>query len=89
MAISGFSDRVTLGSFGTIQESDEVVMRVKFDGAAVARENTYFRGIALDTFDNKAWSRSLPRSVKPFEKAEPRGGLCADAPTRPLMHDLL
>ncbi|MEJ7625102.1 MAG: DUF3488 and transglutaminase-like domain-containing protein [Pyrinomonadaceae bacterium] len=55
---SGFSDRVTLGSFGRIRENDEVVMRVKFEGGPAPNRGLYFRGIALDTFDNQTWSKS-------------------------------
>ena len=55
---SGFSDRVTLGQFGTIQKDNSVVMRVKLDGDIDNAAGLYFRGIALDTFDNRTWSRS-------------------------------
>ncbi len=54
---SGFSDSVTLGRFGRIEQSDEIVMRVRFEGNADSG-GLYFRGIALDTFDNRTWSRS-------------------------------
>jgi protein-glutamine gamma-glutamyltransferase len=55
---SGFSDRVTLGQFGTIQMNDSVVMRVKLENGSENPNGLYFRGVALDTFDNKAWSKS-------------------------------
>ncbi len=68
MTTSGFSDRVTLGQFGRITENDSVVMRVKFDDLTAVPDNLYFRGVALDTFDNRAWSRSKPLLKTPFPK---------------------
>lgn len=56
---SGFSDRVRLGGIGTIQQNDEVVMRVRIEGS-VGSENLKWRGVSLDTFDGQAWSKSRP-----------------------------
>lgn len=55
---SGFSDTVHLGDIGAIQQSDEIVMRVR-----IARKNEMpdfvrWRGLALDTFENNSWRRS-------------------------------
>jgi protein-glutamine gamma-glutamyltransferase len=65
LTMSGFSDRVTLGNFGRIVENDTVVMRVRLEGSAAITNKLYFRGVALDTFDNKTWSRSRvePKTV--------------------------
>lgn len=68
MATTGFSDRVTLGRFGRISEDDRVVMRVKLEGNAAAMNKLYFRGVALDTFDNQAWSRLKVEPKFPFPK---------------------
>lgn len=51
---SGFSSTVRLGGIGRIQQNDEVVMRVRSD----SRGEGYYRGVALDTFDNVSWSKS-------------------------------
>lgn len=67
---SGFSDRVTLGGIGRIQQSDEVVMRVKLENTSEADGGLYFRGIALDTFDNKTWSKARPQPINPFAKTD-------------------
>lgn len=71
LTMSGFSDKVTLGNFGRITEDDRVVMRVKFDELAAVTNNLYFRGLALDTFDNKSWTRSTSaaatKSIKPVD----------------------
>lgn len=54
---TGFSDKVTLGGFGRINQNDEVVMRVKLEDN-INSDALYFRGVALDTFDNKSWSKA-------------------------------
>ncbi len=64
---SGFSETVTLGGTGEIQESDAIVMRVKLDKQS-EHGNLYLRGIALDTFDNSAWRRSSVKEL--LEKGE-------------------
>ncbi len=64
-AQSGFSDRVTLGGIGSIQQNDQVVMRVRVEGQADTAGGLKWRGVALDNFDNKAWSRkAAPRDVR-------------------------
>lgn len=66
---SGFSDTVRLGGFGRINQTDEVVMRVKLDGD-MSDGNLYFRGIALDTFDNQSWSKSKGNTKAVLEKGD-------------------
>ncbi|MEO5860638.1 MAG: DUF3488 and transglutaminase-like domain-containing protein [Pyrinomonadaceae bacterium] len=68
-ARSGFSDRIELGGVSRIQQSDEVVMRVRLEGSD-ATGNLKWRGIALDTFDGKSWSKSRPNSREPRTKAD-------------------
>ena len=55
---SGFSDTVRLGQIGTIQKDNSVVMRVEMDGNSPNETDLYFRGVVLDTFDNRSWSKS-------------------------------
>lgn len=60
-SLTGFSDRVKLGEIGNVQQSDEVVMRVRIEGEdKIALGSIKWRGVALDTFDNKSWSKSKP-----------------------------
>ena len=66
---AGFSDKVQLGGSGRIQQSDQVVMRVRLEGND-ATGNLKWRGIALDTFDGQVWSRSRPNSREPRTKGE-------------------
>lgn len=63
---TGFSESVTLGRIGDIQSSDEVAMRVKLEPASETYSNLYFRGVALDTFDGKTWSKSRTGEKLPF-----------------------
>jgi transglutaminase-like putative cysteine protease len=67
---SGFSDSVQLGRIGSIQQNNQIVMRVRLDdGREKITERLKWRGIALDTFDNRSWSRT--RSVpQPRSKGE-------------------
>jgi transglutaminase-like putative cysteine protease len=67
---TGFTESVKLGSFGRINQSDEVVMRVRFEGGPPTDEGLYFRGTALDTFDNQTWSKSKIVSKENFPKAD-------------------
>ncbi|MCA1591453.1 MAG: DUF3488 and transglutaminase-like domain-containing protein [Acidobacteria bacterium] len=55
----GFSDRMTLGDIGRLQRSNELVMRVRVENPQAARNrNLRWRGVALDNFNGRAWSRS-------------------------------
>lgn len=57
--ISGFSERVELGTIGTIKESDAIVMRVRLgELPAGLPPGLKWRGIALDHYDGRAWSRN-------------------------------
>lgn len=63
--VSGFSERVRLGEVGTMQLSNEPVMRVRVHDrsgqpyAGVA--NLYWHGLALDRFDGLGWELSDQR----------------------------
>ncbi|MDQ3180865.1 MAG: DUF3488 and transglutaminase-like domain-containing protein [Acidobacteriota bacterium] len=57
--MTGFSDSVRLGSIGRLKQNDETVMRVRLDKTGASNfGNMYWRGVALDKFDNKVWSNS-------------------------------
>lgn len=69
--LTGFSNTVKLGEIGRIQQSDEVVMRVQIKGDD---KDTFggirWRGVALDKFDNKSWSKSELPPQNPFIRSE-------------------
>jgi transglutaminase-like putative cysteine protease len=66
--MSGFSDTVTLGNFGRIQENDQVVMRVRIENEAPRAIR--WRGIALDKFDGRSWNRTKTAVKEPRVKNE-------------------
>jgi hypothetical protein len=59
LALSGFSDRVSLGTVGEIRKDHSVVMRVQgLDDGLPAPGERYWRGLAFDHFDGAEWSIS-------------------------------
>jgi protein-glutamine gamma-glutamyltransferase len=57
--VVGFSDEVTLGEIGRLQQSQRVVMRVRVEDPLAARHQTLrWRGVALDEFSGRSWRRS-------------------------------
>ena len=71
----GFSDNVTLGAIGRLQQSNNLVMRVRVedaDGQTVQRGNLRWRGIALDEFNGHGWKRT--RGEAPIEQTRNERG---------------
>jgi transglutaminase-like putative cysteine protease len=61
---TGFTDRVDLGTYGTIQNDPTIVMRisVSWDPASPDRlPDLRWRGVAFDRFDGRTWAQSDPR----------------------------
>ena len=57
--VVGFSDEVTLGEIGRLQQSRRVVMRVRVEDPLAGRHQTLrWRGVALDEFSGRTWRRS-------------------------------
>jgi transglutaminase-like putative cysteine protease len=67
---TGFSDSVRLGEIGRLQQSDEIVMRVRVEKASGEVNNLRWRGVALDHFENQTWGKSRPQYSDPFVKKE-------------------
>lgn len=60
VAMSGFSDTVTLGDFGNIVADPEVVARIRFlDGPPEVPVR--LRGQSLDHYDGRTWSKTMKR----------------------------
>lgn len=58
-AVSGFTDTVKLGHFGTIRDSQRVILRLEFPGALPGDPaGMHIRGMALDRYQDGVWSRS-------------------------------
>jgi protein-glutamine gamma-glutamyltransferase len=64
--VSGFSERVELGDYGSILTNEAVAMRVQIlgDGDPMRFGPLRWRGIALDEFDGRTWSVRHPRRIR-------------------------
>lgn len=57
-AKTGFSDTMSPGDFSQLVKSDEIAFRVSFEGRTVPPPSErYWRGLVLEQFDGKHWSR--------------------------------
>ena len=56
-SLSGFSDSIRLGGIGTIQLDPAVVMRVRVKGDPALLKKAKWRGVTLDYFDGRTWSK--------------------------------
>lgn len=69
--VTGFSDTVNLGEIGTLLQSDQTVMRARLEKTNGKNpQSLKWRGIALDKFDNRSWSKSNPAYIEPYTKGE-------------------
>jgi protein-glutamine gamma-glutamyltransferase len=70
----GFSESVTLGDVGRLQESDQLVMRVRVEEAPAmaAAGRLRWRGVALDLYNGRGWERTGDRYT--FERANNERG---------------
>ncbi|MCP9496564.1 MAG: DUF3488 and transglutaminase-like domain-containing protein [Pyrinomonadaceae bacterium MAG19_C2-C3] len=58
-SVIGFTDSISLGSIGQLQQSNQIVMRVRVDNAPVEINGRLrWRGTAFDFFDGREWKRS-------------------------------
>ncbi|HEX8118198.1 MAG TPA: DUF3488 and transglutaminase-like domain-containing protein, partial [Pyrinomonadaceae bacterium] len=56
---TGFSDNVTLGDIGRLNESNQLVMRVRVEAPARAASRPLrWRGVALEHFDGRRWTQT-------------------------------
>jgi transglutaminase-like putative cysteine protease len=64
--ITGFSERVELGAYGSILTDSNIVMRVHLPDEVQPDRypNLRWRGVVLDTFDGRAWSVRYPRHIR-------------------------
>lgn len=56
---TGFTERVELGAYGSVQQDATIVMRVSFAESAgdpARLRALYWRGVAFDYFDGRTWS---------------------------------
>lgn len=58
---TGFSDEIAFGAIARLAENHEVAFRVEFNEEPPARDQLYWRGIVLWTFDGTTWRRGGDR----------------------------
>jgi transglutaminase-like putative cysteine protease len=92
--VTGFSERVELGSYGQIQTDETVAMRVHVPEGTPAPEtipDLRWRGIVFDTFDGRAWTVGEPERLT-FRRVGPGPGdfrlAIPRAPGRVLHHEV-
>ncbi|HYL81649.1 MAG TPA: DUF3488 and transglutaminase-like domain-containing protein [Candidatus Acidoferrum sp.] len=79
---TGFTDRVDLGVYGTIQNDPTIVMRISLldgRGSPDSLPNLRWRGVAFDRFDGQGWSVGDPVRI-PLPRA--RNGYFPISPLR-------
>ena len=62
--MSGFSERVQLGSLGPIKLDPSLVMRVVPLSEETGALPSYLRGMSFDAYDGKAWRNTLGRKTE-------------------------
>lgn len=56
---TGFSERVDLGTIGSVKQDPQIVMRVELpDQPAIEKDRLYLRGLAYDQYNGRLWSHS-------------------------------
>ncbi|MGE0801862.1 MAG: DUF3488 and DUF4129 domain-containing transglutaminase family protein [Lautropia sp.] len=71
---TGLSDSMAPGDFSNLAESDDVVMRVRFDGAEPEPARMYWRGPTFGHFDGRIWRPTRFGAPPPTEIDIPPGG---------------
>ena len=93
---TGFSDRVDLGTIGSVKQDPQIVMRVELpDQPAVGKDHLYLRGLAYDQYNGRSWShsgfrrRSLSLVADGTFLARPADGRPPGSPSIPIRQDIL
>ncbi|HKY31800.1 MAG TPA: DUF3488 and transglutaminase-like domain-containing protein, partial [Candidatus Polarisedimenticolia bacterium] len=76
--LTGFADRIELGSINRIKKNRAIVMRVRLHGGDPASMPVRWRGLALDTFDGRSWS--VGRSDRRWVSRDPDGSFHVGEP---------
>jgi len=93
---TGFSDRVDLGTIGSVKQDPQIVMRVELpDQLAVEKDRFYLRGLAYDQYNGQSWSHSGTRQRSLNLVADgtflvgPAGSYPLDRPSKAIRQDIL
>lgn len=93
---TGFSDRVDLGTIGSVKQDPQIVMRIELpDQPAVEKDRLYLRGLAYDQYNGRSWShsgtrqRSLTLVSDGTFLTRPAGSRLPDSQSTPIRQDIL
>jgi hypothetical protein len=93
---TGFSDRVDLGTIGSVKQDPQIVMRVELpDQPAVEKDRLYLRGLAYDHYNGRSWNhtgtrrRSLNLIAEGTFLTRPTGSRLPDSQSIPIRQDIL
>ena len=93
---TGFSDRVDLGTIGSVKQDPQIVMRVELpDQPAIKKDRLYLRGLAYDQYNGRSWShsgtrrRSLSLVADGTFLTRPAGSRLPDSQSLPIRQDIL
>ena len=93
---TGFSDRVDLGTIGSVKQDPQIVMRVELpDQPAVEKDRLYLRGLAYDQYNGRSWihsgtgRRSLSLVADGTFLARPANSRLPDSQSIPIRQDIL
>lgn len=93
---TGFSERVDLGTIGSVKQDPQVVMRVELpDQPAVRKDRLYLRGMAYDRYNGRSWHnsathrRALSIASDGTFLVRPIGQQAAPTRSEPLRQDVL
>lgn len=67
LKVSGFSDKVEMGTIGPVKTDPTVIMRVEIKGAK-PRQTLYFRGASLERYDGTSWTKGM-KNERLFRKS--------------------
>ena len=75
-ATTGMSDSLEFGDIAKLSQSGALAFRVRFNGVMPASHDLYWRGLVLDDFDGRRWTRSSwslwSNKMNPPVLAEPK-----------------
>ena len=93
---TGFSDRVDLGTIGSVKQDPQVIMRVELPDQSVGgQDRFYLRGLAYDEYNGRSWShsgtrqRSLNLVADGTFLVRPPGSHPIDSPSETIRQDIL
>lgn len=76
---TGLSDSMSPGNIAKLAQSEEVAFRVRFLDPAPTQDKLYWRGVVLNAFDGRTWTRASTQDRQP-QQLQTRG--------QPIRHEI-